>query len=67
VLVLNEFGFETINQFGDKPGPRRRAALQVIDELQKADLPSAISLVASTTGGLLSALQTPPPPYPASS
>jgi endo-1,4-beta-xylanase len=39
VLVLNEFGFETVNQFGDKPGPRRRAALQVIDELLKADVP----------------------------
>jgi endo-1,4-beta-xylanase len=38
-LVLNEFGFETINQFGDRPEPRRRAALQVIDELLKADVP----------------------------
>jgi endo-1,4-beta-xylanase len=38
-LVLNEFGFETVNQFGDRPGPRRRAALQVIDELLKADVP----------------------------
>jgi endo-1,4-beta-xylanase len=24
VLVLNEFGFDTINEFGDQPGPRRR-------------------------------------------
>jgi endo-1,4-beta-xylanase len=39
VLVLNEFGFETTNQYGDKPGPRRKAALQVIDELQKANVP----------------------------
>jgi endo-1,4-beta-xylanase len=39
VLVLNEFGFETTNQFGDKPGPRRRAALKVIDELQKQNVP----------------------------
>jgi endo-1,4-beta-xylanase len=39
VLVLNEFGFETTNEFGDKPGPRRKAALQVIDALQKADVP----------------------------
>jgi endo-1,4-beta-xylanase len=39
VLVLNEFGFETTNEFGDKPGPRRKAALQVIDELQKQDVP----------------------------
>jgi endo-1,4-beta-xylanase len=39
VLVLNEFGFETTNEFGDKPGPRRKAALQVIDELRKQDVP----------------------------
>jgi endo-1,4-beta-xylanase len=39
VLVLNEFGFETTNQYGDKPGPRRKAALQVIDELQKQNVP----------------------------
>jgi endo-1,4-beta-xylanase len=38
-LVLNEFGFETVNQYGDRPGPRRRAALRVIDELLKADVP----------------------------
>jgi endo-1,4-beta-xylanase len=31
LLVLNEFGFETVNEFGDQPGPRRRATLQVID------------------------------------
>ena len=39
VLVLNEFGFETTNEFGDKPGPRRKAALQVIDELRRQDVP----------------------------
>jgi endo-1,4-beta-xylanase len=33
LLVLNEFGFETVNQYGDQPGPRRRATLQVIDRL----------------------------------
>jgi endo-1,4-beta-xylanase len=33
LLVLNEFGFETVNEFGDQPGPRRRATLQVIDKL----------------------------------
>jgi endo-1,4-beta-xylanase len=33
LLVLNEFGFETVNEFGDQPGPRRRATLQVIDRL----------------------------------
>ncbi|WP_165947141.1 endo-1,4-beta-xylanase [Micromonospora sp. 15K316] len=32
-LVLNEFGFETVNEWGDEPGPRRRATLQVIDDL----------------------------------
>jgi endo-1,4-beta-xylanase len=39
VLVLNEFGFETVNEFGDRPEPRRRAALQVIDDLLEADVP----------------------------
>jgi endo-1,4-beta-xylanase len=38
-LVLNEFGFETINEFGDRPEPRRRNALQIIDELQRQDVP----------------------------
>jgi endo-1,4-beta-xylanase len=38
-LVLNEFGFETTNEFGDKPGPRRRNALKIIDELQAANVP----------------------------
>jgi endo-1,4-beta-xylanase len=33
VLVLNEFGFETVNEYGDEPGPRRRATLQVLDKL----------------------------------
>src|SRR5262249_35860450 len=33
VLILNEFGFETVNEFGDQPGPRRRATLRVIDKL----------------------------------
>jgi endo-1,4-beta-xylanase len=38
-LVLNEFGFETVNQYGDRPGPRRKAALQVIDKLQHDGAP----------------------------
>jgi endo-1,4-beta-xylanase len=38
-LVLNEFGFETVNQFGDKPGPRRKAALQVLDKLLHDNVP----------------------------
>jgi endo-1,4-beta-xylanase len=33
LLVLNEFGFETVNRWGDEPEPRRRATLQVIDTL----------------------------------
>jgi endo-1,4-beta-xylanase len=39
MLVLNEFGFETVNEFGDQPGPRRRATLQVIDWLLGKDVP----------------------------
>jgi endo-1,4-beta-xylanase len=39
LLVLNEFGFETVNEFGDQPGPRRRATLQVIDWLLGKDVP----------------------------
>jgi endo-1,4-beta-xylanase len=39
VLVLNEFGFETVNQYGDRPGPRRRTALRVIDKLLADDVP----------------------------
>jgi endo-1,4-beta-xylanase len=38
-LVLNEFGFETVNQYGDRPRARQRAALQVIDELQRQNVP----------------------------
>jgi endo-1,4-beta-xylanase len=38
-LVLNEFGFETVNEFGDLPEPRRRNALQIIDELQGQGVP----------------------------
>jgi endo-1,4-beta-xylanase len=38
-LVLNEFGFETVNEFGDRPEPRRRNALRIIDELQRQNVP----------------------------
>jgi endo-1,4-beta-xylanase len=38
-LVLNEFGFETVNEFGDRPEPRRRNALSIIDELQAQNVP----------------------------
>ena len=39
VLVLNEFGFETVNEFGDRPEHRRRATLQVIDTLLDEGVP----------------------------
>jgi endo-1,4-beta-xylanase len=39
LLVLNEFGFETVNQYGDEPEPRRRATLQVIDKLLSQGVP----------------------------
>ena len=39
LLLLNEFGFETVNEFGDQPGPRRRATLQVIDRLLGKGVP----------------------------
>jgi endo-1,4-beta-xylanase len=39
LLILNEFGFETVNQYGDQPGPRRRATLQVIDRLLAKGVP----------------------------
>jgi endo-1,4-beta-xylanase len=39
LLVLNEFGFETVNEFGDEPEPRRRATLQVIDALLADGVP----------------------------
>jgi endo-1,4-beta-xylanase len=31
--ILNEFGFETVNQYGDRPEPRRKAFLKAIDRL----------------------------------
>jgi endo-1,4-beta-xylanase len=39
LLMLNEFGFDTVNQYGDQPVPRQRAALEVIDNLLKHDVP----------------------------
>jgi endo-1,4-beta-xylanase len=38
-LVLNEFGFETVNEFGDQPTDRQRAALSVIDTLLNEGVP----------------------------
>jgi endo-1,4-beta-xylanase len=37
--IINEFGFETVNEWGDRPGPRRRAFLQAIDHLLDQDVP----------------------------
>jgi endo-1,4-beta-xylanase len=31
--IINEFGFETVNEWGDRPEPRRRAYLKAIDRL----------------------------------
>lgn len=33
LLLLNEFGLDTVNQYGDQPVPRQRALLEVIDRL----------------------------------
>lgn len=38
-LLLNEFGFDTINQYGDRPVPRQRATLKVLDHLLAHDVP----------------------------
>ncbi len=37
--VLNEFGFETVNEYGDSPYDRQKATLQVIDMLIKRGTP----------------------------
>jgi endo-1,4-beta-xylanase len=39
LLLLNEFGFDTVNAFGDQPVPRQRATLEVLDNLLKHDVP----------------------------
>jgi endo-1,4-beta-xylanase len=39
VLILNEFGFETVNRYGDRPSDKRAAALQVLDRLLAAGAP----------------------------
>jgi endo-1,4-beta-xylanase len=33
LLMLNDFGYETVNQYGDRPADKQRATLQVIDRL----------------------------------
>lgn len=37
--ILNEFGFETVNEFGDRPEPRRRAFLKALDRLLDCGAP----------------------------
>ena len=39
LLILNEFGFDTVNAFGDQPVPRQRATLEVLDNLLRNDVP----------------------------
>jgi endo-1,4-beta-xylanase len=45
--VLNEFGFETVNEFGDSPYDRQKATLQVIDMLtRRGTKPQALGIQA---------------------
>jgi endo-1,4-beta-xylanase len=37
--ILNEFGFETVNEWGDRPEPRRRAFLKALDRLLHREVP----------------------------
>lgn len=37
--IINEFGFETTNEYGDRPEPRRRAFLAAIDRLLDRNVP----------------------------
>lgn len=37
--IINEFGFETVNEWGDRPEPRRRAYLKAIDRLLDQGVP----------------------------
>ena len=39
MLLLNDFGYETVNQYGDRPIDKMRATLEVIDNLQKDHVP----------------------------
>jgi endo-1,4-beta-xylanase len=39
MLLLNDFGYETVNQYGDRPIDKMHATLKVIDHLQKHDVP----------------------------
>ncbi|GAA5145485.1 endo-1,4-beta-xylanase [Nocardioides marinquilinus] len=37
--LINEFGFETVNEYGDRPEARRKAYLKVIDRLLDQNVP----------------------------
>jgi endo-1,4-beta-xylanase len=37
--IINEFGFETVNEWGDQPGVRRRAFLRAVDRLLDKNVP----------------------------
>ncbi len=39
VLVLNDFGYETVNQYGDQPADKMRSTLRVVDDLLEHDVP----------------------------
>ena len=39
LLVLNEFGLETVDQWGDDPADKRRSVLEVLDALIEDDVP----------------------------
>lgn len=38
-LLINDFGYETVDQYGDRPEDKRRTTLQVIDRLLAAGAP----------------------------
>ena len=38
-LILNDFGYETVNEFGDKPSTKRAATLKVLDRLLDQERP----------------------------
>jgi endo-1,4-beta-xylanase len=38
-LLLNDFGYETVNQYGDRPVDKMRSTLKVIDKLQRDNVP----------------------------
>lgn len=39
MLILNDFGYETVDQYGDRPIDKMRATLEVVDDLQRNHVP----------------------------